>query len=97
MNNKIPTIILHKIYWYLWRINQRNLCLEYYNEIIKDKWSFYSDMSNYILFKSQAYNWRKSDCYTSLIRYKCNHIHNKEGILVAKLPKNYDPNQLYIF
>ena len=74
----IPSIILNKIDWYLWRIKQRELCKEYHT-ITK----FHN---TYLRFDDHIYNYRNM-----LISWKKKFIciFDKKSKSVGKLPYNY--------
>jgi hypothetical protein len=63
----IPLIILNKIYWYLWKINQHKLCLEYHKRIIcnyDDSIGFVDeniDANTPFIDVPNIFNWRNLD------------------------------------
>jgi len=72
----IPDIIYNKIYYYLWRINNSNLCKEYKRRIIYHH--------HYcIVFDTKMYNWRYNIEFNSSI------YNNKHELVKHNLSKNY--------
>jgi hypothetical protein len=73
-----PSIILNKIYWYLWRLKNRDLCIEYHKRVISIYHKVYFDLI--------LYNYRNMDMMTNF-----NHsaIYSITMVDVGHLPKNY--------
>jgi hypothetical protein len=83
----IPSIVLNKIYWYLWHNKQQQLCNEYHQKILYFE---YYDIGRVIFIQASKdlkllqhiFNWRttpKSKFYIS----------NFDHLRIAPLPKNY--------
>jgi hypothetical protein len=75
-----PSIILNKIYWYLWRIKQTDLCQEYNQRIAVYEGTY----CEFLSLDDIAYNYRTLDInniYAPIYDIDCKKI--------AILPKNY--------
>ena len=66
----LPDIILNKIYWYLWKINQKYLCIEH-NQRVEWKENYNSTIvhsknptTKFCYFRQ--YNWRELHRWTSV-------------------------------
>jgi len=79
----IPNLILNKIYWYLWRYKQHNLCIEYHLYFTFDNNLYYtakySDYTYDILSINDRYD---SDPFQNIRDFRTNKYH-------TPLPKNY--------
>jgi len=85
----IPEIVVRKIWWYEWKIKQREICEEY---IERYYYGYGYGYGESIVMKKgnlSAYNWRNlsglMEDYNTYI-YDCKNFSNKK---VGELPKNY--------
>ena len=83
-----PSIISNKIYWYLWRFNQTNLCIEYNQRIEYDE---NGDIWFYTHNESERFphlvNWRNLNF--AQIKAPIYSITDNPSPPIGKLPKNY--------
>ena len=78
--NVIPYIILDKIYWYLWKLKQKDLCQEYHQRID----TYIGNQIEFMSFDDLAYNYRIMNIHTIY-----DPIYDLNSRKVAILPKNY--------
>ena len=100
--DKIPSIVLTKIYWYRWYVIQKELCKEYHKRTIiheedRNRTDIYIKMEDVYGKPMQYFNWRsnissqgyKYLTYTPKVNKIYEHIVKPIKQLNIKLPKNY--------
>jgi hypothetical protein len=85
----IPEIVSNKIYWYLWRLKQRDLCVEYRKRVVFYNWLQLDGFSyNYRLLSYDKDSYTESHIHT--FKYSDNNfMHYWLRRIVSSLPKNY--------
>ena len=98
--DQIPSIVLNKIYWYLWHNTNKELCHEINRKMyaINDRQGYCGSKFDYKLkpyekktaywFKLPWINYREWDNLHVLCNSNMN-VNNVKGYIVAPLPKNY--------
>jgi hypothetical protein len=84
----IPSIVLNKIYWYLWRYTQNELCKEYHRRITyqNDIMRLSTDNKNKLTYYNH-FNYREWHYWNMSVYI---YIHRAFfDTNVVKLPKNY--------
>ena len=88
----IPYIILNKIYWYIWKLNQCDLSREYDQRVkvityhqcyLEQCMCMQKDRFRSIKFDEGHYNYRRLD------RNYNDTIYDKQGVEISFIPKNY--------
>ena len=81
----IPDIILNKIYWYLWRYQQTNICIEYHKNFAYHHQNYLN--YNYLVDARGIFYQR---CLTDRVNMSTTEIRNfRTGVYHHKLSKNY--------